>query len=80
MNSKLRVFAVLASLLFVATTIPVARAQSVDSSVQGAVLDSSGAAVAGADVHLSNVQTGFVLDTKTDGQGNYVFPAVAPGV
>ena len=48
MNSKLRVFAVLAGLLFVATMIPVAGAQSVDSSVQGAVLDSSGAAVAGA--------------------------------
>src|SRR5580658_2069758 len=53
MNLKSHAFAVVAASLFVAATIPAAKAQSVDSSVQGVVLDSSSAAVAEADVHLT---------------------------
>lgn len=58
--------------------IPVGRAQSVDSSVQGTVTDLSGALVPGADVRLINSRTGAALETKSDSSGNYSFPAVQP--
>ena len=55
-------------------------AQSLNSSVQGTVADRSGAMVPGADVTLTNVQTGIQLRTESDPSGNYAFPAVQPGV
>jgi len=63
-----------------ALQVPAARAQSVDSSVQGAVVDPSGAVVPGAEVLLTNVRTGVVLRTESDAAGNYAFPAVPLGV
>jgi hypothetical protein len=65
-------------LLVIATAA--ASAQSVDSSLQGAVTDSSGAVVPGAGVTLINTSTGVALKTLSDGAGSYVFPAVPPGV
>jgi hypothetical protein len=66
--------------LGLAAIAPAARAQSVDSSLQGAVTDTTGAAVPGAQVTLINAGTGVALKTQTDNAGNYVFPAVPPGV
>lgn len=57
-----------------------ARAQSVNSSIQGTVTDSSDAVVPNADVKLTNTRTGVILKTQSDAAGAYVFPAVAPGV
>ena len=71
--------AVLFAMLPMAAVVPLT-AQGVNSSVQGAVTDSSGAAIPGSDVQLINTRTGVVLKTQSDGAGNYVFPAVAPGV
>lgn len=70
----------LASAVCLLAAVPAARAQSVDSSVQGSVLDSSGAVVPDANVSLTNARTGVAFTTKSDDSGNYVFPAVAPGV
>lgn len=54
-------------------------AQSVDSSIQGTVSDSSGAMIPGADVALTNDQTGVVRKTQSDSSGAYSFPTVQPG-
>ena len=67
-------------ILSLAMAWPAARAQSVDSSIQGTVTDSTGAVVPGADVKLTNSRTGVVLKTQSDGAGAYAFPAVPPGV
>jgi hypothetical protein len=56
------------------------RGQSVDSSIEGTVADTSGARVPAADVRLTNARTGVVLRTQSDRDGNYAFPAVPPGV
>ena len=57
-----------------------ARAQSVNSAVQGTAADSSGAAVPGADVVLTNVNTGISLKGQTDHDGTYSFPSVPLGL
>jgi hypothetical protein len=79
MKLQRRAIAFIAGLLL-AAAIPAARAQSTDSSVQGVVTDTSGAMVPAAAVKLTNVNTGVLLRTVSDGAGNYAFPAVPPGV
>lgn len=79
MKLRLRAITALLALLPLAAVVPVA-AQGVNSSLQGAVTDISGAAIPGADVKLINTRTGVQLETQSDGAGNYVFPAIAPGV
>lgn len=78
MNSRFRVSVALLALMM-AVGFQTARAQSVNSSIQGAVLDASGAMVPGATVKLTNVRTGVVLQTVSDASGNYSFPAAQPG-
>jgi len=56
------------------------RAQNINSSVQGTVLDTSGAMVSGADITLTNVGKGVVLKTQSDASGSYSFPALQPGL
>jgi hypothetical protein len=55
-----------------------ASAQST-AGVTGTVKDSNGAVIAGADVKLTDTKTGVELTTKTNDQGVYNFPKVAPG-
>ena len=50
-------------------------AQTGSAPVQGAVYDSSGAVVPGADVTLEQVATSVVQKTKANNDGFYVFPA-----
>ncbi len=54
-------------------------AQSVNSSVAGATTDSTGAILSGADVSLTNADTGVQLKTKSDNSGNYSFASVPVG-
>jgi Ca-activated chloride channel family protein len=49
------------------------------ASVSGLVTDPSGAVIAHADVQLTNRQTGFDKQTKTDTNGHYQFLAVPTG-
>lgn len=49
------------------------QAQVITGSVLGTVADSSGAMVAGAEVRLTNVETGVVRRAQTDSTGNYRF-------
>jgi hypothetical protein len=49
------------------------------AGVTGTVKDSNGAVIAGADVKLTDTKTGVELTTKSNDQGVYNFPKVAPG-
>lgn len=55
------------------------QAQEFRGRVQGVVLDSSQAAIAGATVTLTNVETGVVSVRQTDVTGHYLFDLVNPG-
>lgn len=57
------------------------RAQSAIASgaISGIVLDTSGAAVPGAQITATNVSTGLVLHTKTNNTGFYSFPSLTTG-
>ncbi|MBI4904037.1 MAG: carboxypeptidase regulatory-like domain-containing protein [Acidobacteria bacterium] len=54
-------------------------AQEYRGRVQGSVTDSTQAAVAGATVTLSNVETGVTSTRQTSDQGRYLFDLVVPG-
>ncbi|HEY9712648.1 MAG TPA: carboxypeptidase-like regulatory domain-containing protein, partial [Chroococcales cyanobacterium] len=54
-------------------------AQQATANVNGVVKDQSGAAIANAQVELTNVNTGVVRKTATNTDGIYVFPSVVPG-
>jgi len=80
MISRMRVFAVLLGVLMLITVQQSLRAQGNSSSIQGTVVDSTGAMLPGADVKLTNVHTGVVLKTQTGATGNYSFPSVLIGL
>lgn len=63
------------TLLFVATMV----AQSPSATINGLVLDPSGAAIAGANIVVVNDATGVQYTTKTNREGIYVVPNVPPG-
>ncbi len=54
-------------------------AQTSRGTVTGTVLDSSGAAVAGASVDLTGIETGVEQSTRSNDAGIYRFDAVDPG-
>jgi len=58
---------------------PIAGAQQATANVTGLVRDQSGAAIANAQVELTNVSTGVVRKTATNADGVYNFPSVVPG-
>src|SRR6202795_4564201 len=74
------VFRSVLALLFLLCTTRVAFAQSTNSGdIRGTVMDSSGAAVAGATVTLSNIDTGEVKDFTTNANGIYDTVSTRPG-
>lgn len=56
-----------------------AHAQADQGAITGLVSDSSGAALANAQVTLTNTETGLTLKTQTDSSGNYVFSPLKIG-
>jgi len=56
-----------------------AQAQFESASVLGYVKDKTGAAIANANVTLSNTATGITQEKKTDSEGKYEFPSVQIG-
>jgi Carboxypeptidase regulatory-like domain len=70
------VFALLGMLSF---ATGVAFGQAIDGNVVGTVLDSQGAAVAGAEVSATNVATNVVAVTKTNNAGEYRFDHLLVG-
>ncbi|MHB8500733.1 MAG: TonB-dependent receptor [Candidatus Acidiferrales bacterium] len=63
------------TLLLIATVV----AQSPSATINGLVLDSSGAAIAGAAIVVVNDATGVQYTTKTNGEGIYVVSNLPPG-
>lgn len=73
---RLLTFAFLLTVLFAFTSQ--GWAQSATSSLSGTVADAKQAVVPGADLTLSNSQTGFSRTVKSNGQGDYQFLQVPP--
>ena len=48
-------------------------------SIQGNIVDATGAVIANAQVTLTNESTRVALSSKTDGSGGYVFPNISIG-
>jgi hypothetical protein len=69
----------LLALTIVLTAVAVCFAQTETATVSGRVLDKSSAAVAGAEIVLTNVDTNAQSRTKTGKEGLYVFAGVMPG-
>ena len=55
------------------------RAQSTYGSLTGQVTDPTGAAIAGASVTLTDVDTNYPQTARTDATGVYIFKLVSPG-
>jgi hypothetical protein len=71
-------FALAAVLLAVASPALV-RGQVVSASVNGVVLDPTGAAVPKANVRAVNQSTNLEVRATTDSEGRYTFPSLPPG-
>ena len=54
-------------------------AQVATGDILGTVLDSSGAAIPGAALHLENTGTHEARNTKSSGSGEYIFSSLQPG-
>ena len=65
------------TLLFAA--VVVAQTQITTGTIQGTVLDANGAAVAGAEVEVKNVDTNFTRNTTTDEDGRFTAPQLPSG-
>ncbi len=63
------------------TVLPVrlCPAQTAQTSLRGTVHDPSGAVLPGAQITITNSDTGFVSTRKADGRGEYFFEQIAPG-
>src|SRR5437763_6765777 len=69
----------LLALTIVLAAVAVCFAQTETATVSGRVLDKSSAAVVGAEIVLTNVDTNAQSRTKTGKEGLYVFAGVMPG-
>jgi Carboxypeptidase regulatory-like domain len=53
--------------------------QTTTGSIYGTVTDQTGSIVVNATVTVTSVQTGAVQTAQSNGSGNFIFPALAPG-
>jgi hypothetical protein len=53
--------------------------QGLTGQLSGDLVDPSGASVAGANIQVSNLETGQNRSTKSDNQGHFVFTELLPG-
>jgi hypothetical protein len=79
MSTKRILGAGLAILLLILTAVSVSFPQATTARLQGTVTDSSGAAVPGVTVAITNVNTGLESKTVTNQAGLYVAPALPAG-
>ena len=80
MQKRLSVGLATAGLLVLLTlAAKVTMAQAVTGTLLGTVLDSTGAAIPGAIVTLTNEGTNVTSKTSSSQQGFYTFPNVGPG-
>jgi hypothetical protein len=69
----------LIALFFTGFNAKLAFAQVDQGAITGVVQDSSGAAIAGATVTLTEINTGLVLTSKSNASGNYFFAPIKTG-
>jgi outer membrane receptor protein involved in Fe transport len=67
------------STLVLPFTVPPVMAQATTGSLTGSVMDVSGAVIPDADVTAKNVGTGIETKTKSNSDGYYNIPRLAPG-
>jgi carboxypeptidase family protein len=72
-------FVVLCTVAALALAPAGAAAQDPRGTIQGRVVDTSGAAIPGATVDVLNIATGVVTPTTTNDQGSYRAPFLNPG-
>src|SRR5437660_10832858 len=77
MKRAVRVFACIA--VAVLSLSLIGYGQTTNATIMGRVLDPSKAAVVGADVQATNVDTGSTYKGATNGTGLFSIPGVAPG-
>src|SRR3954467_10011769 len=77
--TKLSSFSIVFLILVLCSTGAFAQATA-STSIRGSVLDSTGAAVVGADVTVFNSSTGFSRTVKTGNDGSYVVGPIPAGV
>lgn len=77
-HDLLRAMCALALFLIALAPAPLG-AQAVTGSLLGLVTDSSGGAVPGAKVTVTEMNTGISRSMQTNESGNYIFPALEPG-
>ncbi|MCL5744575.1 MAG: TonB-dependent receptor, partial [Acidobacteria bacterium] len=68
----------LAPLLFLLAPIPMT-AQMITASLEGTVLDSTGAVIPSAKVRIANTATNAVTSLETDSTGRFLAPSLPPG-
>jgi len=73
------ILSLLAVLVLMLGTAFAARAQVTTADVRGTIMDEQGAAVAGADVSITNAQTGLARNTKSGSDGTYSFTELPLG-
>jgi hypothetical protein len=67
-------------LVFCLLALPIsANAQGLNADLTGTVTDQSGAAIAGAELTLTNIATGFKATFTSDDRGEYAFRNLTPG-
>ncbi len=74
-----RLAVVFLAILLPGCFLPAALAQTETATIAGRVSDPSGAVIAGATLHLVNIDKGTETITRTNGSGIYVIPSVQPG-
>ena len=74
------IISLLAVLALVLGSAFTARAQVTTADVRGTVTDEQGAAIAGAEVTITNVETNFSRTATTGGDGLYNFPELPLGL
>ncbi len=77
-GARLSYFSLLLTAFLIITCLPSARAQ-VSASIKGEVTDSSGAGVPNANVKATNLETGAIRSSVTDGAGEYLVLALPVG-
>lgn len=77
-NAKLFVV-VLCAMVLALTLAPAGRAQVTTAAVRGTVGDEQGAAIAGAEVRVTNIATAFTRSTSSGTDGGYTFPDLPLG-
>ena len=78
-SSRIRNAALLAACCLALSPLALGQSQSINGSLRGVVADAAGAPIAGAQVVVKNVDTGYTRQVTCDSAGLYVAPALPIG-